>query len=424
MASDLIVRDILERDPLADQNPPTLQDASEPFASPSGFPLPKARWKKKADSNATNKPVSNGQHVQGKRPDSDDRSMEAASTTNDFWAAERRRIDAENKQRIADMRPEDILQEQEKLFSSLDPAIIRRLLARARIEDGGDLDCSSGGQRTDDSPASHHQECPEPIPAADAEADTNEPLSSATDAITTTTTTPTPADIGESSESHTTADKVAAPTARPDAPEERPRTTHFPAAPAPPELDPSHPDFLAALHAKYFPNLPADPSKLAWMAPLPTEGSPADQESPYYPGRSTLAVSDLRFDFRGALIPPRLARAIPTSRGLHHHGLAPEAAGYTVRELALLARSVVPAQRCIAFQTLGRILFRLGQGEWGTDPDDEIAAGIWSEMREGRVLDSLSEAALVEHGHRGSKAYATEALWLYEKGGWKSKGDA
>ena len=51
--------------------------------------------------------------------------------------------------------------------------------------------------------------------------------------------------------------------------------------------------------------------------------------------------------------------------GLHHHGAAPEDAGYTIGELAHLARSTVPAQRCVAFQTLGRVLYRLGRGEFG-----------------------------------------------------------
>lgn len=203
---------------------------------------------------------------------------------------------------------------------------------------------------------------------------------------------------------------------------------HFPHMPAVPDLDPADPDFLQHLHSKYFPNLPADPARLAWMAPVPTADSVADRESPYYPGQATVAVSQLRFDFRGQLVPPRASRDIPVSKGLHHHGEAPEAAGYTVGELARLARSAVPAQRCVAFQTLGRILYRLGRGEWGEaaadidkDPRSAVAQGIWRSVKEGRVLDTLHEAAGVEEGrgHQGSRAYAIEAVWLFEKGGWK-----
>ncbi|OIW26605.1 hypothetical protein CONLIGDRAFT_634857 [Coniochaeta ligniaria NRRL 30616] len=206
-------------------------------------------------------------------------------------------------------------------------------------------------------------------------------------------------------------------------------TTHFPPAPSAPDLDPSDPDFLANLHAKYFPNLPADPAKLAWMAPIPTANSPADLDSPYHPGQSSLPVSALRFDFKGRLVPPSLARQIPSSAGLHHHAEAPEAAGYTVPELARLARSAVPAQRCVAYQTLGRLLFRLGKGEWGVGEggrdgeEDDLAFSIWRLVKGGYVIESLEEAAGVEEGagHRGARAYAIEALWLFEKGGWKEK---
>src|SRR5262249_23663368 len=127
-----------------------------------------------------------------------------------------------------------------------------------------------------------------------------------------------------------------------------------------PDPDPSSPEFLAHLHKKYFPNLPADPQKLAWMMP------PSDTEpDPHYsPMLNSLLPSSLRFDFRGRLLPPRKSREIPAHLGLHHHADSPLSAGYTVPELAHLARSSFPAQRCMAFQTLGRVLFRLGSGAY------------------------------------------------------------
>lgn len=109
---------------------------------------------------------------------------------------------------------------------------------------------------------------------------------------------------------------------------------------------------------------------------------------------------------------------MPTTKGLHHHGEAPEAAGYTVPELARLARSAFPAQRCIAFQTLGRLLYRLGRGELGGE-GSEIAMGLWRCMEEGKVVQTLEEAAGAEGGHQGSKVYAVEAVWLFQKGGGK-----
>ncbi len=86
----------------------------------------------------------------------------------------------------------------------------------------------------------------------------------------------------------------------------------------------------------------------------------------------------------------------------------------------------MPAQRCIAFQTLGRILYRLGAGDFGPAQDD-LPAGLWRCFTDGRVLDTLTDAAAVEEGrgHRGSRVYALEALWLFEKaaGSSSSRGD-
>ncbi|KAL2117482.1 hypothetical protein VTJ04DRAFT_7142 [Mycothermus thermophilus] len=208
-----------------------------------------------------------------------------------------------------------------------------------------------------------------------------------------------------------------------------PHNTHFPRPPPVPDLDPADPDFLEKLHQKYFPDLPADPSKLAWMAPIPTPDSPADLESPYHPSQSSLPVSALRFDFRGRLIPPRLSRSLPVTLGLHHHAEAPEAAGYTIPELATLARSSYAPQRCLAYQTLGRIMYRLGKGEFGSgtqgrDGADEadLAVAIWRLMQQGRVVEGLEEEVASEgQRHRSAYCYAVEALWLLERGGWTKR---
>ncbi|KAJ4292965.1 hypothetical protein N0V88_005629 [Collariella sp. IMI 366227] len=118
--------------------------------------------------------------------------------------------------------------------------------------------------------------------------------------------------------------------------------------------------------------------------------TPPPKQQPAKPKKKdSLPVSALRFDFRGALLPPRLSRAVPVTKGLHHHGEAPEAAGYTIPELARLARSAVPAQRCLAYQTLGRML----GGE-----EDDLAFALWRCLRR-RVLESLEEeAGLPEEG--------------------------
>lgn len=334
-------------------------------------------------------------------------------------------IDRENRNLLASMSPEQIEEERQELLSRLDPSIVQMLLRRANLDE-------PSGPSPFDEPT-------------DADANTAEPSKPGeTPAIVIDDTT-APAPKEDKPKKTVRFDEDAPPpeppadlfdpSSEPPPPQQPPsssaaadtfaaNTTHFPHPKPLPDLDPSDPDFLETLHSKYFPNLPADPTKLAWMAPIPTPGSVADQESPYYPGQSSLSIAALRFDFKGRLLAPSRSRAIPVTKGLHHHGQAPEAAGYTIGELGILARSAVPAQRCIAFQTLGRILFRLGQGEWGGGGEDgDLAKGLWRTAQEAKVIESLLEAAEVPEGqgHRGSRSYAIEALWLFEKGGWKEK---
>lgn len=306
------------------------------------------------------------------------------------------------------MSPEEIAQAQREIMGGLDPTLVQRLLQRSTIEDSKPSPF--------DTPPTTKQNSEHQLPKVEDDYEPDEPSDPQSQKATTEENPNLSKEKGLFNED-------AAPAQMP--PDlfpitEGPKHTHFPKAPPLPDLDPSDPNFLQTLHKKYFPNLPNDPSKLAWMAPVPTKGSVADKESPYYP-HEEIAVSALRFDFKGRFLSPRVSRSIPSTKGLHNHGLAPEAAGYTIEELAILARSAVPAQRCIAFQTLGRIMYRLGTGEWGKSEDDPIAMGVWASIKKGRVLDTLVEAAAGEGGHQGSRAYATEAVWLFEKGGWKEK---
>jgi hypothetical protein len=203
-------------------------------------------------------------------------------------------------------------------------------------------------------------------------------------------------------------------------------TIHFPKPPAAPELDPNSASFLEDLHQKYFPNLAHDPSKLAWMAPATDE-----ENASYYPSRANLDPKDVRFDFKGNIIPPSKSVQIPTDVGLHHHGDAPSAAGYTIAELGLLARSAFPAQRSLAIQTLGRILFRLGKGEFGNENDINVAGpegeramlakGLWDAVEENRAIDTITEEANKDHGHQTSIALAQEAVWNWRKGGGRQR---
>jgi hypothetical protein len=130
----------------------------------------------------------------------------------------------------------------------------------------------------------------------------------------------------------------------------------------------------------------------------------------------TMLPSEIRFDFKGNIITPKTSRNIPMNLGLHHHGENPEMAGYTIPELAQLARSSVSGQRCIAIRTLGRILYRLGnptvmEKEYGKT----IGMGLRGLIDQGRVIESITEATHAKQ--MNVAAYATEALWLWKQGG-------
>ncbi|KAK9441315.1 RNA polymerase II-associated protein 1 [Metarhizium brunneum] len=422
MDPTLLIGDIVERD--SKEKRPVRFPAVP--SSSTGFPSHKRRWNNSAfkqqragnlDQKAPALKENENVGIQGTGKQNDNPSQ-------GFDRAERQRIDQENRQKLAAMTPQEIAQAQEDIMTGLNPGLVQRLLQRATIDeptgpspfDLPDDVTKTTGQA--EIPLSN----PPSIEISDSEKPQNvQPLEER----------PQPASGPHGREpaglpSKKIADDYDEDKAPSQIPadlfpiKELPKTTHFPVPPSLPDLDPSDPNFLATLHEKYFPELPADPSKLAWMAPLPSEDSTADKDSTYYP-HPEISVSALRFDFRGRFLSPRVSRSIASTKGLHHHGEAPEAAGYTIAELARLARSAVPAQRCLAYQTLGRILYRLGNGEWGKTDNDPIAMGIWAAAKKGRVLDSLMEAAAGEGGHRGSRAYATEALWLFERGGWKEK---
>ncbi|KAF4980940.1 hypothetical protein FZEAL_3159 [Fusarium zealandicum] len=419
MDPTLLIGDIVERDS-TDKKPVEFSD--QPISS-TGFPQHKRRWKTSAFKQRRGAEAANETQPQGQ---SEAQTAQGSTENTDFEAVEKERIDRENRQKLASMSPAEIAQAQEDLMNGMNPALIQKLLQRANIDE------PTGPSPFDIAPS-------EP---AQASAPPPEIKIEDTTKTTLPTSTPTASSQGETrskeSSSESARSKLPAASSKKIADDynedqapaqipadlfpitDQPASFHFPVAPALPDLDPSDPNFMATLHEKYFPDLPADPSKLAWMAPVPTEDSPADQDSSYYP-HPEIAVSALRFDFLGRFLSPRVSRSIPSSKGLHHHGEAPEAAGYTIAELAHLARSAFPAQRCMAFQTLGRILYRLGHGEWGKTADDPIAMGIWAAVKKGRVLQTLTEAAMGEGGHRGSRAYSTEALWLFEKGGWREK---
>lgn len=400
-SSNSFIQDIKERPMSGEVSAPKLGNSIH------GFPKHKKHSK---ILNARRQKDFNGKNLAADTPTVFAESSPSLEKT-DLQKTEKQLIDEENRARLSGMSAEQIEIERQELLSQLDPTLIQRLLRRANLDEArGD---------TGIEPPDEKNEPREPLKIiekkevkshlTDVEQGVPAPVIKIKPTITRSVR------FIEDEDEPAYPIKLQPVSAEPISLCDEPKL-HFPAIPSLPDLDPLDPSFLENLHGKYFPTLPKDPSKLAWMEPLPTQGTILDQKSSYYPAQASLPASALRFTFRGSLLPPRIARAVPVTKGLHHHGEAPEAAGYTVPELAHLARSVYPAQRCIAFQTLGRLLYRLGRGEWG-GKDSDISQGLWRCIEKGHVISTLEQAAATEGGHQGSKAYATEAIWLWQKGG-------
>ena len=418
-----LVKDVRERTTSLDVRAPA---APKVKSSQTGFPTHKimtgpSRFKqtrenqpkgssqiqRQTETNIASPPLShlgscnvNGSTANGQQIDAPTRSKDPA-------------IDQENKQRLAQMSDEEIEEARKELMGGLSPSLIERLLKKASIEEGENHTKDELGQSWDEEHSSAAQAFPKRARFEESKTEheqslkiesANYPLASDPDAPP----VHPPPDLQPASQN--------------PLPPSPPPNMHFPQAPKPPDLDPSDPDFLSALHSKYFPSLPSDPSTMAWMTPIDPK---AERESAYSPAQESFTPSSLRFDFRGHLLPPRLSAQISQTKGLHHHAHAPSSAGYTVPELAHLARSAYPAQRCIAYQTLGRVLYRLGRGDFGREGDD-LCERLWILMDQGRVGEGMVAAAAKggEGGNQSVWATATEAIWLWRKGGgrkWKGR---
>lgn len=344
---------------------------------------------------------------------------------------EKRSIDEENRRRIASMSPAQIERERKELMSGLSPSLIERLLRRANIDDT---------PQTTEPPARKTERERSSVPDSGGPSTPSQPSSASTTATTECHTAgPAPSDD--------------LPPPRPPedlrpASEVPPPPIHFPAPPPRqdpmPNLDPSSPSFLADLQSHYFPDTPHDPSALSWLQPPSADPEDPDaSRSAYHPASTATAVAPaaLRFSLTGSLLAPSTSLALPPTLGLHHHAADPHAAGYTIPELAILSRSTFPAQRCIAWQVIGRILFRLGQGEFG-ERGSTLVQGLWDVIeREGVVAGMLAEAdggldreedksgrvqpASNKGGigrHASARAWALEGVWLWRMGGAGDRG--
>ena len=448
------VGDVLERKPAAPK-PPSLPS----LKSKSGFPEHKkrnveSRFKQRKANKDVEQPtaVSNtptAQNTPASFTPASVSNSHAGGKAKSWEEEEKERIDQDNRQKLADMSVDEIEEERRELLSSLSPDLVRKLLQRSKIQSAQNAllrsNVESGSEEVDLSnvpgldepslPTVMVKDSEGPDTTSDSR-DLQQRPNPKSDAKPSKTVRfaeePEPPTEDEHPLYTHTDDNYTSTTSLPH------DSIHFPRAPHPPSLDPSSTTFLSDLHQKYFPSLPSDPSNLEWMQ---TSSPTCGDHGPYDPSASAFSAKDIRFDFKGHLIPPREAASIPVTEGLHHHGEAPDSAGYTIAELAHLARSSYPAQRSIAFQTLGRVLYRLSKGEFGAAPGAEaevagveilqggqdafgrLAGGLWHEVERLQVIPILiseSEGTGVDGGrHVSAKAYATEAVWLWRKGGGK-----
>ncbi|KIV96497.1 hypothetical protein PV10_00359 [Exophiala mesophila] len=297
---------------------------------------------------------------------------------------EKAEISEENNRRIAQMSVEEIEQARAELMANLNPMFVDRLLKKANLDDESTNQAQWPGDEHDSKPSS----------SSPAENNSGE---------------------AESRQTHlTTSDVEEPPTAM--------SSVHFPHPPRSADdyvpLNTNDNSFLSDLKTHYFPELSHDPASLSWMQD-PTEEENA--ESLYNPSKESFLPSALRFGFNGRLIAPKESLEIDVKKGLHHHGDAPSSAGYTIPELSLLARSTLPNQRCLAYQVLGRILYRLGQGGFGPR-GGELQEAMWSVIEREKPIEVMMSEANRLSGHSSAKSHATEALWLWKKGGGGDRG--
>ncbi|CAN8063318.1 unnamed protein product [Agarophyton chilense] len=72
-------------------------------------------------------------------------------------------------------------------------------------------------------------------------------------------------------------------------------------------------------------------------------------------------IAKERFDLTGNLLTAEQIDALPTHKGLHHHGTSPASAGYTLADLLVLTRSTFLSQRVMALKVLTTLIDNHGE---------------------------------------------------------------
>lgn len=123
-------------------------------------------------------------------------------------------------------------------------------------------------------------------------------------------------------------------------------------------------DHPLAMKKTFYKDVPAEPEKMEWMGidgvdslndgHRPAPGKPVTPgQQPYTVQEADPPAAHYRFDFGGQII---YDEDTPVHLGLHHHGMDPTKAGYTLSELLHLIRSTVPSQRILPLNIVSKVL--------------------------------------------------------------------
>lgn len=162
--------------------------------------------------------------------------------------------------------------------------------------------------------------------------------------------------------------------------------------------------FDAHLRSFFPPSTTAVPQP-EWTLPV----HPAEEAFYSVPDNASPLPASMRFDFKGKYISPPTSHSFPTYLGLHHHSLDPGAAGYTLAELSILARSVQPSQKCIALKIIGHVLADVASGKYEWD----VSEALWDEIDRERIIEILLDVAKggkETGGNRSVQRYAEDAV--------------
>jgi hypothetical protein len=265
-------------------------------------------------------------------------------------------IDRENRQKLAEMSEEEILELQKSLHTSLSPKLQEKIIQNRDSEEVTKQSPSRGPPTSESKSRSGSLQTP--------------PLEAPVSQPPTSTATPPKDAVSD---------------------------------------DKSFDEHLRS----FFPKATTSVSQPEWTLPV----HPAEETFYSTPDSTIPIASTMRFDLRGQFIPATTSRALPTHLGLHHHSLDPGSAGYTLSELAILARSVQPSQKCIALKSIGGVLSDVAGGKYGWD----VTEAIWEEIEREKVIEillSIAKGGQDSGGNRSVQRYASDAVtrWVTVNG--------